>query len=103
MGCLLALFALICPRFVLALLYLFSNCLTDAFTLGWEDHRLFCCRTPRCCPTRWCTNRAPWGAAWVIVKLGVLLDLSSLDMGRREGRRRRPGRRRSPRSLPGQA
>ena len=36
MGCLLILFAWISPRFVLALLYLFTSRLTVAFTSGWE-------------------------------------------------------------------
>jgi len=35
MGCLLALFAWISPRFVLVMLYIFSNRLTIAFSSGW--------------------------------------------------------------------
>jgi hypothetical protein len=97
MGCLLALFALISPRFVLALLYLFSNRLTLAFTSGWEGiigffllpyTTLFYALVYRPGP-------GVRGLGWVIVGLGVLLDLSSMDLGRRAGRRRGRGRGRS--------
>ena len=36
MGCLLALVAWISPRFALALVYLFTDRLTVAFSSGWE-------------------------------------------------------------------
>lgn len=35
MGCLLVLLALVTPRFILAVLWLFSNYLNHAFTSGW--------------------------------------------------------------------
>jgi hypothetical protein len=84
-GCLLALFAWISPRFVLALLYLFTSRLTIAFSSGWEGligfflipyTTLFYALVYR-------PGVGVHGVAWVIVGLGVLLDLSSLDVGRR--------------------
>jgi hypothetical protein len=84
-GCLLALFAWISPRFVLALLYLFTSRLTIAFTSGWEGvigfflvpyTTLFYALVYR-------PGVGVHGFAWVIVALGVFLDLSSLDAGRR--------------------
>jgi hypothetical protein len=85
MGCLLALFAWISPRFVLAILYLFTNRLTIAFSSGWEGligfflvpyTTLFFALVYR-------PVTGVHGFGWVIVALGFLLDLSSLDMGRR--------------------
>jgi hypothetical protein len=85
MGCLLALFAWISPRFVLALLYLFTSRLTIAFSSGWEGligfflipyTTLFYALVYR-------PGVGVHGFAWVIVALGVLLDVSSLDVGRR--------------------
>ncbi len=90
MGCLLALFALISPRFVLALLYLFSNRLTLAFTSGWEGIIGFFLLpyTTLFYALVYQSGPGVRGFGWVIVALGVLLDLSSLDMGRRAGHRR---------------
>jgi len=92
MGCLLALFAWISPRFVLALLYLFTNRMTIAFTSGWEGllgfflvpyTTLFYALVYR-------SGTGVHGFAWLIVAVGALLDLSSLDLGRRTQSRRRP-------------
>jgi hypothetical protein len=86
MGCLLALFAWISPRFVLGVLYLFTNRLTIAFTSGWEGiigffllpyTTLFYALVYQ--PVRGVT-----GFGWFVVAAGVLLDLSSLGFGRRE-------------------
>jgi hypothetical protein len=94
MGCLLALFAFISPRFVLALLYLFTSRLTLAFTSGWTGiigffllpyTTLFYALAYRPGP-------GVHGFGWIIVGLGVLLDLSSLGVGRR-AQRRSPRRR----------
>ena len=92
MGCLLALFAWISPRFVLVMLYIFSNRLTIAFNSGWEGllgfllvpyATLFYALVYRPGP-------GVRGFGWVLVALGLLLDLSSLDLGRRaRGRPRR--------------
>jgi hypothetical protein len=92
MGCLLALFAWISPRFVLAILYLFTSRLTIAFSSGWEGligfflvpyTTLFFSLVYR--PTT-----GVHGFGWVIVAIGLLLDLSSLDLGRRAQSRRIP-------------
>jgi len=84
-GCLLALFAWISPRFVLALLYVFTNRLTIAFTSGWEGllgffvvpyATLFYALV-------YSPGIGVHGLGWVLVAVGLFLDLSSLDAGRR--------------------
>jgi hypothetical protein len=94
MGCLLALFAWISPRFVLALLYLFTSRLTVAFTSGWEGligfflvpyTTLFYALVYR-------PGVGVKGFGWVIVALGVLLDLSALSAGRRSQAQRERAR-----------
>jgi hypothetical protein len=88
MGCLLALFAWISPRFVLALLYLFTNRLSLAFSSGWAGligfflipyTTLFYALVYR-------PGVGVHGFGWAIVAVGALLDLSSLDYGRRTRR-----------------
>jgi hypothetical protein len=90
MGCLLALFAWISPRFVLAGLYLFTSRLTLAFTSGWAGligffvvpyTTLFYALVYR-------PGVGVHGFGWVIVAIGLLFDLSSLQAGRSMGRRR---------------
>jgi hypothetical protein len=90
MGCLLALFAWISPRFVLAMLYLFSNRLTIAFSSGWAGligfflapyTTLFYALVYRPGP-------GVTGFGWFIVGVGALMDLSSLAAGRRVQSRR---------------
>jgi hypothetical protein len=90
MGCLLALFAWISPRFVLALLYLFTSRLTIAFSSGWEGLIGFFV-VPYATLFYALVFRPGFGVrgfGWVIVALGLLLDLSSMDMGRRARWRR---------------
>jgi hypothetical protein len=90
MGCLLALFAWISPRFVLALLYLFTSRLTIAFSSGWEGLIGFFL-VPYATLFYALVYRPGFGVrgfGWVIVALGLLLDLSSMDMGRRARWRR---------------
>ena len=90
MGCLLALFAWISPRFVLALLYLFTSRLTIAFSSGWEGLIGFFL-VPYTTLFYALVYRPGFGVrgfGWVIVALGLLLDLSSMDMGRRARWRR---------------
>ena len=90
MGCLLALFAWISPRFVLALLYLFTSRLTIAFSSGWEGLIGFFL-VPYATLFYALVFRPGFGVrgfGWVIVALGLLLDLSSMDMGRRARWRR---------------
>ena len=93
MGCLLALFAFISPRFVLSLLYFFSNRLTIAFTSGWEGLIGFFVLpyTTLFYALVYQDGTGVHGFAWIIVALGLLLDLSSLDAGRRTSERRRAG------------
>jgi hypothetical protein len=90
MGCLLALFAFISPRFVLALLYFFTSRLTIAFSSGWEGligfflvpyATLFYALVYR-------PGVGVRGFGWLIVALGLLLDLSSTTFGRRLQSRR---------------
>jgi hypothetical protein len=95
MGCLLALFAFISPRFVLALLYLFTSRLTVAFSSGWEGVIGFFL-VPYTTLFYALVYRPGFGVkgfGWVIVAAGVLLDLSSLDAGRRTRARRERARR----------
>jgi hypothetical protein len=89
MGCLLALFAWISPRFVLVLLYLFTARLTVAFTSGWAGiigfivipyTTLFYALVYRSAPG---PQHGVSGFGWCIVAVGALLDLSSLAFGRR--------------------
>jgi hypothetical protein len=90
MGCLLALFALISPRFALALLYLFSDRLTLAFHSGWEGILGFFL-LPYTTLFYALVYRSGPGLdtlGWIIVALGVLLDLSSTGFGSRAQRRR---------------
>jgi hypothetical protein len=91
-GCLLALFAWISPRFVLGLLYVFTNRLTLAFTSGWEGllgfflvpyTTLFYALVYR-------PGIGVRGFGWVVVAVGLFLDLSSLDAGRRARARVQP-------------
>lgn len=100
MGCLLALFALISPRFVLALLWAFTDRLTLAFSSGWEGILGFVLvpYTTLFYALVYRPGLGVRGFGWVIVALGLLIDLSSLDFGRRAnhrlGRGRGRGRRR---------
>jgi hypothetical protein len=91
-GCLLALFAWISPRFVLGLLYVFTDRLTLAFSSGWEGvlgfflvpyTTLFYALVYR-------PGIGVHGFGWVVVAVGLVLDLSSLDAGRRARARERP-------------
>jgi hypothetical protein len=90
MGCLLALFAWISPRFVLALLYLFTTRLTLAFSSGWTGLLGFFLLpyTTLFYALVYSPGKGVTGIAWAIVAVGALLDLSSLDFGRRAQRGR---------------
>ena len=92
MGCLLALVALISPRFVLALLYLFTDRLTIAFTSGWEGiiGFLLLPYTTLFYALVYQPGPGVTGFGWFVVAVGVVLDLSSLRYGRRSQRRRVP-------------
>jgi hypothetical protein len=97
MGCLLALFALISPRFVLALLWAFTNRLTIAFSSGWEGVLGFVLvpYTTLFYALVYQSGTGVHGFAWILVALGLLIDLSSLDFGRRANHRRSRPRRRT--------
>jgi hypothetical protein len=90
MGCLLALFAWISPRFVLALLYIFTSRLTIAFTSGWAGLIGFFL-VPYTTLFYALVYRPGFGVrgfGWVIVALGLLMDLSSMQFGRSAGHQR---------------
>jgi hypothetical protein len=90
MGCLLALFAWISPRFVLALLYLFTSRLTIAFSSGWEGFLGFFLvpYTTLLYALVYRPGFGVHGLGWFIVAVGFLLDVSSTDFGRRAQSRR---------------
>ncbi|MGA2305412.1 MAG: hypothetical protein ABSH29_14575 [Acidimicrobiales bacterium] len=94
MGCLLALFAWISPRFVLALLYVFTNRLTIAFTSGWEGLLGFFLvpYTTLFYALVYSPGIGVRGFGWLLVAVGLFLDLSSLDAGRRARARARARR-----------
>jgi hypothetical protein len=85
MGCLLALVAWISPRFAIAILYLFTNRLTVAFTSGWEGiiGFLLIPYTTLFYALVYAPVQGVRGFGWVVVAAGVLLDISSLGYGRR--------------------
>jgi hypothetical protein len=92
-GCLLALFAAISPRFVIFLLWVFSDRLTVAFRSGWEGiiGFLLLPYTTLFYALVYAPGRGVDSFGWFIVALGVLLDLSSPAFSSRA--RRRPERR----------
>jgi hypothetical protein len=91
MGCLVVLVAWISPRFALALLYLFTNRLTIAFSSGWEGILgfLFLPYTTLFYALVYAPVQGVRGFGWIIVALGVLFDLSSFGLGGRRARGRR--------------
>ena len=93
MGCLLALFAWISPRFVLGGLYLFTNRLTQAFTSGWEGLLGFILvpYTTLFYALVYRPGIGVHGFGWIIVALGLLMDFSSITAGRAAGLRRSRG------------
>jgi hypothetical protein len=96
-GCLLALFAWISPRFVLALVYVFTSRLTIAFTSGWEGLLGFLLvpYTTLFYALLYSPGIGVHGFGWVLVAVGLFLDLSSLDAGRRARARVRRSRSRA--------
>jgi hypothetical protein len=89
-GCLLALFAWISPRFVLVLLYAFTDRLTLAFSSGWEGLLGFFLLPYTTLFYALVYQPGPGVHAfgWIVVAVGLLLDLSSFDAGRRVRARR---------------
>ena len=90
MGCLLALLAAISPRFVIFLLWIFTDRLTIAFRSGWEGLLGFLLLpyTTLFYALVYAPGKGVDTFGWVIVALGVLLDLSSMTVGSRARRRR---------------
>jgi hypothetical protein len=91
MGCLLALLALISPRLVLFLLWLFSNVLSRAFD-SWLIPLIGFFILPWTTLTyaafwEWGPGHHVYGFEWVFVFIAVLIDIAGWDLGRR-GRRR---------------
>jgi hypothetical protein len=88
-GCLIAIVAAISPRFVIFLLWLFTNRLTVAFHSGWEGLLgfIFLPYATLFYSLVYSPGRGVDSFGWVIVALGVLLDLSSTLFGSRSRRR----------------
>ena len=94
MGCLLALLALISPRLVLFLLWLFSSVLSRAFD-SWIVPLLGFFLLPWTTLTYaafwdWGRGHHVTGFEWFFVVLAFLIDLSSYEIGRRVRPRRAP-------------
>jgi hypothetical protein len=94
MGCLLAILAAISPRFVLFLLWLFTERLSVAFRSGWEGVLgfLFLPYATLFYVLVYAPGRGVDGLGWVLVAFGVGLDLWSFTIGSRRARRRRDRR-----------
>ena len=90
MGCLLALLAAISPRFVIFVLWIFSDRLTIAFHSGWEGIIGFILLpyTTLFYALVYSAGKGVDSFGWFIVALGVLLDLSSHAFSSRARRRR---------------
>jgi len=88
-GCLLALLAAISPRFVIFLLWIFTDRLTIAFRSGWEGLLGFLVLPYATLfyALVYAPGKGVDTFGWVIVALGVLLDLSTLTNGARARRR----------------
>ena len=92
MGCLFALLAAISPRFVIFLLWVFSDRLAIAFRSGWEGILGFLLLpyTTLFYALVYAPGKGVDTFGWFIVALGVLLDISShLFSSRARGRRAR--------------
>jgi len=90
MGCLLALLAAISPRLVIFLLWIFTDRLTIAFRSGWEGLLGFLVLPYATLfyALVYAPGKGVDTFGWIIVALGVLLDLFTLTNGARARRRR---------------
>jgi hypothetical protein len=91
MGCILALIAAISARFALFLVWLFTDRLTIAFHSGWEGILGFIL-VPYATlfyALVYAPGKGVDGFGWVIVALGLLIDLSAGLFGSRSRRRSR--------------
>jgi hypothetical protein len=94
MGCLFALISAISARLALLLVWIFTDRLAVAFRSGWEAVLgfIFLPYATLFYALVYSPGRGVDGFGWVIVALGLLLDLTSGVFGTR-GRRRRSRRR----------
>ena len=90
MGCLFALLAAISPRLAIFLLWVFSDRLTLAFRSGWAGliGFLLLPYTTLFYALVYAPGKGVDGFGWIIVALGVLLDLGAVLFGGRRSRRR---------------
>ena len=90
MGCLFALVSAISARLALFLVWLFTDRLTIAFRSGWEGILgfIFIPYATLFYALVYAPGKGVDGFGWVIVALGLLLDLSSSVLGSRARRRR---------------
>ena len=90
MGCLLAFLAAISPRFVIFLLWIFSDRMTIALRSGWEGiiGFLLLPYTTLFYVLVYAPGKGVDSFGWFIVALGVVFDLSSHLFSRRARRRR---------------
>jgi hypothetical protein len=89
-GCLFALIAAFSARFALFLVWLFTDRLTVAFRSGWEGILgfIFIPYATLFYALVYAPGKGVDGFGWVIVALGLLLDLSSSVLGSRARLRR---------------
>jgi len=94
MGCLLALVAAFSPRLALFFLWVFTDRLTVAFRSGWEGFIGFLLLpyTTLFYALVYAPGKGLDAFGWIIVALGVLLDVGAVLFGGRRGRRRRERR-----------
>ena len=90
MGCIFALVAAFSARFALFLLWIFTDRLTVAFRSGWEGVLgfIFLPYTTLFYALVYAPGKGVDAFGWVIVALGVCIDLSSSFFGSRARRRR---------------
>jgi hypothetical protein len=90
MGCILVFLAWLSPRFVIALLYIFTERLTIAFDSGWAGIAGFLLLpyTTVMYALAYAPIHGVTGFGWVLVGLGVLADLGSWLGGGRHGQKR---------------
>jgi hypothetical protein len=90
MGCILVFLAWLSPRFVIALLWIFTERLTIAFDSGWAGVAGFLLLpyTTVMYALAYAPLQGVTGIGWVLVGLGVLADLGSWLGGGRHGQQR---------------
>jgi hypothetical protein len=89
-GCLFALISAFSARLALFLVWVFTDRLSIAFRSGWEGILgfIFLPYATLFYALVYQPHKGVDGFGWVIVALGILLDLSSHMFGSRAGRRR---------------